>query len=247
MYQLFSLPLKYINKNDVFSVTGKIIHAAANQHLTPTTLELGGKSPVYLDNTANIETATRRILWGKCVNAGQTCVAPDYLLCTKEVEESFIATAKKVLKEFYGENVKDSPDFGRIINDRHFQRVVGLLKSGKIAIGGVTDPSERFISPTIITDVTANDPVMKEEIFGPILPIVTVKNVADAIHFINGRDKPLAMYIFSNKAQDVELMLQNTSCGGVTVNDTIMHLSMDTLPFGGVGMSGKFIIRLFII
>lgn len=220
------------------TMVGKIIQAAASKHLTPTTLELGGKSPVYLDNTANIDIAARRIIWGKFINAGQTCVAPDYLLCSKEVQEKFLRSSKTILREFYGDNPKISPDFGRIINDRQFQRLTGLLKTCNIAIGGDTDAAERYIAPTIVTNVKPEDPVMQEEIFGPILPIVNVDNAYEAISYISGNEKPLALYIFSNKKETVKVILDNTSAGGVSVNDTVMHLAVPTLPFGGVGSSG---------
>lgn len=219
-------------------IVGKIVHAAANKYLTPVTLELGGKSPVYLDSTANVDIATHRILWGKFVNAGQTCIAPDYLMCTKEVEKDFITAAKNVIKEFYGEDPKQSPDFCRIINDRHFQRVTNLINNTKLAVGGKTDAAERYIEPSIAVDVKETDPLMIEEIFGPILPILTVNNANEAIKFINSREKPLSLYIFSNDKNVVDLFLQNTSSGGVTVNDTLMHAAVETLPFGGVGNSG---------
>ncbi|KAJ8929571.1 hypothetical protein NQ314_017735 [Rhamnusium bicolor] len=197
-----------------------------------------GKSPVYLDQSADIDIATKRILWGKFLNAGQTCVAPDYILCTKEVEQKFVSAAKKVIKEFFGDNPKTSPDYGRIINDRQFQRLVGLLKNCNIATGGETDSSERYIAPTIVTDVKPTDPIMEDEIFGPLLPIFNVQNAYEAIDFIKGQEKPLALYIFSNKKADIKQILANTSAGGVSVNDTVMHLIVNNLPFGGVGNSG---------
>lgn len=220
------------------STVGKIIQEAASKHLTPTTLELGGKSPVYVDDSVNMKIAVKRILWGKFANAGQTCVAPDYLLCTKNVGKKFIEISKDILKEWYGNDASKSPDFGRIINDAHFQRIQKFIKSNTVAVGGNCIASERYIEPTILTDVKPTDPVMQEEIFGPVLPIVTIENLHDAITFIKKREKPLAMYIFSNRKNDVNLLIQNTSCGGISVNDTIMHLTVDTLPFGGVGNSG---------
>lgn len=220
------------------TTVGKIVHQAAAKYLTPTTLELGGKSPLYLDSTADIKIAVRRALWGKCINSGQTCVAPDYILCTKPVQDKFVATAQEVLKEFYGNDVKSSPDYGRIVTNRHFERLAGLLKDKRIALGGQTDAKDRFIHPTIITDVNPNDPLMQEEIFGPILPIVTIGNIQEAVNYINARDKPLALYIFSESKSDREFILKNTSSGGVAVNDTIMQLSVECLPFGGVGSSG---------
>ncbi|KAL7010959.1 hypothetical protein ACKWTF_014026 [Chironomus riparius] len=217
---------------------GKIIYEAAAKHLTPVTLELGGKSPCYVDNSVDISIAARRIMWGKFMNAGQTCVAPDYILCTKEVQEKFVNEAKSIVKEWYGDDVKKSPDFCRIINQANFQRITKLMETGKIALGGKTDPEDRFIEPTILVDVNGDDLVMQDEIFGPILPIVNVNNAFEAIKFINSKDKPLALYIFSNRKADRDAIIGNTSSGGVCVNDTIMHMAIDTVPFGGVGPSG---------
>ncbi|KAB0793510.1 hypothetical protein PPYR_13130 [Photinus pyralis] len=218
---------------------GKIVHAAANKYLTPVTLELGGKSPVFLDDGVNMEIATRRILWGKCSNAGQVCIAPDYMLCTRETQAKFIAVAQMVLKEWYGSNVKDSPFYCRLISDKHYDRLTTFLKDKRnIAIGGQTDASQRFIEPTVLVNVSPNDPVMQEEIFGPILPIIVINNPQEAISFINAREKPLSLYVFTNDADTKELFLNNTLSGGVTINDTIMHFSVETLPFGGVGYSG---------
>ncbi|XP_076257369.1 aldehyde dehydrogenase family 3 member A2-like [Rhynchophorus ferrugineus] len=220
------------------SAVGKIIHEAATKHLTPTTLELGGKSPCYIDKSADLKYSVRRIIWGKCANVGQTCVAPDFILCTKEIQDRFIQVAKTVITEFFGTNPKDSPDYGRIVSDRHFQRILELMKGGKIAFGGDHDASEKYISPTIIIDANENDAILKEEIFGPLLPIVNITDAYDAINYINARDKPLALYIFSKNKKDVDLIMKNTSSGSVCVNDTIMQLTVDTLPFGGVGASG---------
>lgn len=220
------------------TTVGKIFYETAAKTLTPVTLELGGKSPVYVDNTADIEMATRRILWGKFANLGQTCIAPDYLMCTKDVEKKIIEYSKKLLKEWFGENPIESPDLGRIINERNFTRVVGLLQSGKTAIGGRFDASEKYIEPTILTDVHENDPVMREEIFGPILPILSVNNLKDVINYINKGEKPLAMYIFTKSKKDLDLLIENTTCGGICVNDTVMHFAVGNLPFGGVGSSG---------
>lgn len=217
---------------------GKIVHAAANKYLTPTTLELGGKSPVFVDDSADIEVAAKRIMWGKTMNVGQTCVAPDYMICTKAVEEKFLKIVPKILKEWYGNNQESSPDYGRIINDIHFKRLVGYLSNGRVAIGGETNEKERYIGFTVLTDVKPTDPVMQEEIFGPILPIITVANVYEAISFIKEREKPLSLYIFSERKKDVFLILDNVTCGGVCVNDTIMQLAVENMPFGGVGSSG---------
>jgi len=166
---------------------GQIVYQAATKHLTPVTLELGGKSPCYIDNTVDIAKATRRILWGKLSNAGQTCIAPDYVLCTKDVQKRFVEEAKIVMKEFYGDNVQQSPDFCRIINQANYQRLAGMLKSGTAAVGGRSDPNELYIEPTILVDVQPNSPAMQDEIFGPILPVVNIENAFDAIKFINSR------------------------------------------------------------
>lgn len=220
------------------SAIGKLIHSAANQYLTPVTLELGGKSPVYLDHSADIKIATKRLLWGKVINAGQTCVAPDYLICTSEVRDRFIQTAKQVLHDFFGGNPQKSPDYCRIINERHFKRIVDLMtRNGTITIGGNFDASDLYIEPTVITDVKLTDPIMTEEIFGPLLPIITVKDAYEAIKLINSKEKPLVFYIFSNSKSDVQLLIENTSSGGLCINDTVMHMATD-MPFGGLGHSG---------
>ncbi|XP_015118065.1 fatty aldehyde dehydrogenase isoform X1 [Diachasma alloeum] len=221
------------------TTVGKIVREAANKHLTPVTLELGGKSPVYIDNTADLTIATKRILWGKFVNVGQTCIAPDYVLCTKEVQEAFVEEGKKILTEWYGENPKDSPDMARIINNNHYQRLMNLLNgNGKVVVGGETDSRDRFIAPTILTDVKPSDPVMQEEIFGPILPIINVDNAYEAIKFINERDCPLTLYIFTKDSGVRNLIIEQTRSGSICVNDTIMQFAVDSLPFGGVGASG---------
>nr|XP_018906702.1 PREDICTED: aldehyde dehydrogenase, dimeric NADP-preferring isoform X2 [Bemisia tabaci]XP_018906703.1 PREDICTED: aldehyde dehydrogenase, dimeric NADP-preferring isoform X2 [Bemisia tabaci]XP_018906704.1 PREDICTED: aldehyde dehydrogenase, dimeric NADP-preferring isoform X2 [Bemisia tabaci] len=217
---------------------GQIVRKAANEHLTPVTLELGGKSPLYIDSSANLDIATKRILWGKCINAGQTCIAPDYILCTKEIQEKFVQKAKKVLLDWYGSNPQTSPDLCRIVSNKHFQRLSNLLKNGKVAVGGQTDPVEKFIAPTILVDVQPTDPIMQEEIFGPIIPIINVENAAQAIQFINNRPKPLTMYVFSASKQIQDLFISQTYSGSICINDTVMHYAVETLPFGGVGMSG---------
>ncbi|XP_063002549.1 aldehyde dehydrogenase family 3 member A2 isoform X2 [Elgaria multicarinata webbii] len=217
---------------------GKIVMAAASKHLTPVTLELGGKSPCYIDKDCNIDMASRRITWGKFVNCGQTCIAPDYILCDKSIEGRVVESIKKNLKEFYGEDIQKSPDYERIVNKRHFKRIMGLLEGQKIAYGGEADEATCFIAPTILTDVNPDSKVMQEEIFGPILPIVTVKGLDEAIQFINQREKPLALYVFSDNKKVIKKMIAETSSGGVTANDVLMHFSVPTLPFGGVGNSG---------
>ncbi|XP_041365280.1 aldehyde dehydrogenase, dimeric NADP-preferring-like [Gigantopelta aegis] len=220
------------------NVVAKIVMAAAAKYLTPVTLELGGKSPVYVDRNVNMEVVARRILWGKCSNAGQTCIAPDYVLCSKDVQDQLIEQLKKIIPEFYSENPVESGHYGRIVNERHFQRVKKLMQSGTVAIGGDVKDDERFISPTVLRDVKVTDPAMQDEIFGPVLPIITVGDDNEAIDVINSREKPLALYIFSNNKRVVHNFLNRTSSGGVCVNDTLMHISIPTLPFGGVGHSG---------
>ncbi|XP_010293895.1 PREDICTED: fatty aldehyde dehydrogenase-like, partial [Phaethon lepturus] len=172
--------------------------AAAAKHLTPVTLELGGKSPCYIDKDCDLAVACRRITWGKYMNCGQTCIAPDYILCDPSIQSKVVENIKVTLQEFYGEDVKSSPDYERIVNKRHFQRILGLLEGQKIAHGGEVDEASCFIAPTILTDVSPESKVMEEEIFGPVLPILTVKSVDEAIEFINCREKPLALYVFSN-------------------------------------------------
>ncbi|NWU97831.1 AL3A2 dehydrogenase, partial [Upupa epops] len=220
------------------TTVGKIVMAAAAKYLTPVTLELGGKSPCYIDKDCDLAVACRRIAWGKYMNCGQTCIAPDYILCDPSIQSRVVENIKATLLEFYGEDVKSSPDYERIVNKRHFKRILGLLEGQKIAHGGESDEATCFIAPTILTDVSPDSKVMEEEIFGPVLPILTVKNVDEAIEFINRGEKPLALYVFSNDKKLIKRVISETSSGGVTGNDVIMHYFLSTLPFGGVGNSG---------
>lgn len=219
---------------------GRIVNEAAAKHLTPITLELGGKSPLYIDESVpNMETAWRRILWGKLINAGQTCVAPDYVLCTPALQKSLLEFSAKIIKEFYGENPQKSADLCRIVNQKHFERISKLMSSsGKAVVGGDSDASERYISPTILTDVSPNDPIMNEEIFGPILPIVNISSAEEAIDFIKKGEKPLSLYLFSTNKKTLQKFINETSSGSICANDTVIHLTIDTLPFGGIGASG---------
>lgn len=201
-------------------------------------LILGGKCPIYLDDTMNMEIASRRILWGKFLNSGQTCISPDYLLCTKTVQEVFLREACKVLTEFYGSDPKGSPYLSKIVNEKQFSRLTNFIKPDQVAIGGKFNLSERMISPTILINVKPDEPVMQEEIFGPILVIMIIKDLDAAIEFINSKDKPLALYIFSNNKNVQKRILNETSAGGVTINDTATHLTTENIPFGGVGASG---------
>ncbi|XP_060805416.1 aldehyde dehydrogenase family 3 member B2 [Amyelois transitella] len=219
---------------------GKIVYEAATKYLTPVTLELGGKSPVYIDNTVDIVVTAKRLLWGKFINAGQTCIAPDYVLCTKEIQDQLVDVARKVLKEWYGEDPQKSPDLCRIVNLRHFGRLETILDAskGKVAIGGNYDAQDKFIEPTIVANVTGTDKIMEDEIFGPILPIVPVANAYEAIKFINQREHPLVLYVFSNENNIQSLFTEQTRSGSICMNDTIMFYGVETLPFGGVGNSG---------
>ncbi|MEH2079639.1 MAG: aldehyde dehydrogenase [Nostoc sp.] len=220
------------------TAVGKIIMAAAAKYLTPVTLELGGKSPCIVDTDINLEHTVRRITWGKFINAGQTCIAPDYLLVNKTIKKDLIDGLEKSLKEFYGENPVDSPDYARIISQKHFDRLVSFLKDGEVVIGGENQPSERYIAPTLIDNVSLEDSVMQEEIFGPILPMIEYTDIAEAIALINSRPKPLALYLFSQDKNLQKQVLQETSSGGVCINDTVMQVGVSSLPFGGVGDSG---------
>ncbi|KYQ50830.1 Fatty aldehyde dehydrogenase [Trachymyrmex zeteki] len=206
------------------SEVGKIVRKAANEFLTPVTLELGGKSPVYIDNTVDISMAAKRILWGKCINVGQTCIAPDYMLCTLEVQKKFIEEAKKILHEWYSDNPRESPDLARIISDKHYQRLVNYLSDkSKIAVGGDVNPAEKFISPTVLVNVKPTDSIMQEEIFGPLLPIININNAYEAINFINSRENPLVLYVFSTSKRVQDLIIDQVSSGAVCVNDTILQ------------------------
>jgi aldehyde dehydrogenase (NAD+) len=218
---------------------GKIIMEAASKHLTPVTLELGGKSPVVLDSNVDLAVAAKRIAWGKFLNSGQTCVAPDYVLCMDPVKDEFIKQMAVVVEEFFGKDPLEHDDYARLINERHFDRIYKLMtSSGEVAFGGKVDRSERYIQPTVLKNVKGTDPIMQEEIFGPVLPVISINNVDEAIDFINDREKPLALYVFSANKKFSDRVVANTSSGGVTVNDCILHMALDTLPFGGVGHSG---------
>nr|XP_056708008.1 aldehyde dehydrogenase family 3 member B1-like [Euleptes europaea] len=231
------------NKFDYIMFTGsthvgKIVMTAAAKHLTPLTLELGGKNPCYVDCCCNLLSAAHRIAWAKFFNAGQSCIAPDYVICTADTQDRLIPCLRQVIHGFYGCNPQDSPDFGRMINDKHFQRVRALLDCGRVAIGGETDECDRYIAPTVLADVKEWEPVMQEEIFGPVLPILTVSGLDEAIQYINCRDRTLMVFAFSCSPQTVNRVLDCTSSGGFCGNDDLMHMSLVSLPFGGIGCSG---------
>lgn len=214
---------------------GKKVMEAAAKHLTPVVLELGGKSPCIIDKTANLKVAAKRVAWGKLLNAGQTCIAPDYLLVHEDVKDEFLALLAKAFDQLLGQNQQEAKHFVRIVSDKAFARLSGYLQDGKIYYGGKMDAKERFFSPTILTDVSADAPVMQEEIFGPIFPVMTFTGIAEAASFVVHREKPLALYYFGT---DGDYMLQHTSAGGTCINDTIMHIVNNHIPFGGVGNSG---------
>ena len=215
---------------------GKIVYKAAAEHLTPVTLELGGKSPAFVTEKADLQIAAKRIVWGKFINAGQTCVAPDYLYVAENIKAKFL---KVLIEEIKKRNYTDNVDhYCKIINERNFDRLEKMIDREKVVFGGETNREKRYISPTVLDHVTWEDAVMQEEIFGPILPILTYKNLETAMQTVVEGEKPLSAYLFSNDAKEQELFTQNLSFGGGCINDTLMHLSNDRLPFGGVGNSG---------
>ncbi|MBU5592003.1 aldehyde dehydrogenase [Clostridium sp. MSJ-4] len=218
--------------------TGKVVMESASKHLTPITLELGGKSPCIVDKDADIDLSAKRIVWGKLVNAGQTCVAPDYLMIHKSIKANFIESMKKYIEIFYGKDSKLSPDYPRIINSKQFDRLKGYLEKGNIVVGGNTAREELYFEPTVIEGVSLEDPIMKEEIFGPIFPLLEFEDLSEVIHFVNSRPKPLALYYFSENKTSQETILKNTASGGSCINDTIIHVASHHIPFGGVGESG---------
>ena len=233
---LLDEPFDYIFFTGSVAV-GKTVMEAAAKRLTPVTLELGGKSPIIVDETANLPLAARRIAFGKVLNAGQTCVAPDYLMIEKSVEAPFIEEYKKALASFFPDG--DMSGMVRIINDKHFERVCNILdNSGSIAIGGARDAETRFIEPAVLTEVPIDSPAMQQEIFGPVLPVLPYEKLDDCIDFIRSRPKPLALYIFSENKMNQEKVLNSCSFGGGCINDTIIHLASSHMSFGGVGESG---------
>ncbi len=215
---------------------GKVVMSAAAQHLTPVTLELGGKSPAIVTADADVKLAAKRIAFGKVLNAGQTCVEPDYLFIHESVKAQFIEYLRQALDGFFpGGNMANMPV---IVNDKHFQRVLKLMQGENIVIGGGSDAASRFIEPTVLDGITANSPVMQEEIFGPILPLLSFSDIAEPIDYIRSRPKPLALYLFSNDEQTQRQVLDSCSFGGGCINDVIIHLATSEMPFGGVGQSG---------
>jgi aldehyde dehydrogenase (NAD+) len=242
---LLDLPFDHIFFTGSTQV-GKSVMAAAARHLTPVTLELGGKSPAIVDDTANIQKSAERILWGKYINAGQTCVAPDYLLIHEACLGPFIETARKILEARYGHSQPErqaNPAYCRLVSEGHCHGLKNLLDQAvatgaKIAFGGASDQAERYMEPTLLTQVRPDSPLMGAEIFGPILPILTFRHLDDAISIIRAQEKPLALYIFSENESNIDFLVKNTRAGGSCINSAIIHLANPNLPFGGVGQSG---------
>jgi aldehyde dehydrogenase (NAD+) len=216
---------------------GKEVMARAAEHLTPVTLELGGKSPCIVDATARLDLAAKRLVFGKLLNCGQTCVAPDYLLIDRRVKDRFLAHVRKWVALQYGDAL-DNQGYVRMVNRKHFDRVMGLIDPSKVVFGGKGDPDTLKIQPTVLNNVSPEDPVMQEEIFGPVLPVLTFDRVEEALDFVNARPHPLALYLFSRDKRVQELFLRRLSFGGGCINDTIIHLATSRMPFGGVGNSG---------
>ena len=217
---------------------GKLVMEKASRYLTPVTLELGGKSPCIVDKNCNIKRAARRIAFGKYLNCGQTCVAPDYLLIHRDIKEKFLEELYRQIAVMYSENPLSARDYGKIINEKHFNRIMGLIEPEKVVFGGKSDPERLKIEPTVMDGVSRNDAVMQEEIFGPLLPIITVDSMKEAEEFVKKGEKPLALYIFTEDKKTARHFAQRVSFGGGCINDTIMHISNPNLPFGGVGNSG---------
>lgn len=214
---------------------GRRVMTAAAKYLTPVVLELGGKSPCIIDKDADINVAAKRVAWGKTLNAGQTCIAPDYLMVHEEVKDRFLEALGKAFAELLGSNPQESGHFVRVVNDAAFERLTGYFKDGNIVFGGHTDKAERYIEPTVLDNVSPDSPVMQEEIFGPIFPVLTFRNISEVTEFVTSREKPLALYYFGKNG---DYVLKHTSSGGSCLNDTILHIANEHVPFGGVGMSG---------
>ncbi len=217
---------------------GRIVMEKAARHLTPVTLELGGKCPVFVSKHAQVDWAAKRIAWAKFLNSGQTCVAPDYVLCDRAVSDELVKRLEHHIVALYGADIQKSADFGRIVNARHWKRLSGYLTHGRVVFGGKTDEADRFIEPTLIREPDLDSPLMQEEIFGPILPIVEVDNVEAGLQVTQARPHPLAMYVFSTKRREIDQLIERQPSGGVAVNDCVHQMTTPALPFGGIGHSG---------
>ncbi len=217
---------------------GKIVMKSAAEYMTPVTLELGGKSPCIVDETAKLKLAATRIMWGKLLNAGQTCIAPDYLLVHSSVKEKLLPLLAEAIENFFGKDPKQSPDFPRIISNPNMERLVPLIDGADVYYGGDFDMENKYFQPTILNNVSFDDAVMQQEIFGPILPVITYDDMEEVAATVNARPKPLALYLFSESSRQQKFVLERVSAGGVTINDTLMHIVNNKVPFGGVGNSG---------
>lgn len=235
--ELLKLPFQHIMYTGNGHV-GRIVMTAAAQHLTPVTLELGGKSPVYVDDSADINITAQRLTWGKWMNAGQTCIAPDYVLIKPDLVEPFTRAVIKQLKDMFGDNPQQSDNYGRIVNERHFERICSYMNSGNVLHGGKTDPTDCYIEPTLILNPSLDSPLMTEEIFGALLPIITIDSFDDAVAFVKNREKPLSSYIFTKDKGQQQTWTKSISSGSQCINDVIMFNAVPELPFGGVGPSG---------
>jgi len=234
---LLDLPFDHILYTGGSNV-GRIVMAAAAKHLTPVTLELGGKSPCVVLPDANLEVTARRIVWGKFTNSGQTCIAPDYILTDTDTEALLLPLLQDCITEMFGENPQESNSYGRMVNERHLERVGALIESGHTAIGGQIDAADKYIAPTVLTHVATDSAIMQQEIFGPVLPIVRADNLEEAIAVIRTGDKPLSAYVFTKNKRAERKFLEQVSCGNACVNDVMMFMTVHELPFGGVGPSG---------
>jgi len=232
--QLLKQPFDHVFFTGSHAV-GKIVYQAAAKHLTPVTLELGGKSPAIIDQTANLKVAAKRIVFGKFINAGQTCIAPDYILVHEAIKEAFLNVLKNTTKTFYPEG---SSTVGHIINQKHYERLMSLIDIDKVVLGGKHNKDTKYIEPTILDGVTEDDAIMQEEIFGPLLPIITYKDEQTMINTLKTKDKPLALYVFTSRKNFAKQLIHTLSFGGGAINDTILHVANPNLPFGGIGKSG---------
>lgn len=243
--ELLKLPFDHIFYTGSPAI-GKIVMAAAAKNLTSCTLELGGKSPTIIDESANIKTAARNVMWGKFTNKGQTCIAPDCVFIHESKQQAFIETCKEHVQKTFGETTEaqqQSPDYCRIVNERHFDRINHLLndaseKGAKIEFGGKVDKNDRFIAPTLLSHIAEGSQILEEEIFGPLMPVLTYSNIDEVIHYINKKPKPLALYMYSKNQKNIDKVLTNTSSGGVCINHNMLHFLQFNLPFGGVNNSG---------
>ena len=240
--ELLKLPFNHIFFTGSPNV-GKIIMSAASKHLASVTLELGGKSPTVIDKTANIDKAAKKVIWGKYLNAGQICVAPDYVLIDESIKTEFIASCKKWMQQFYKDQPKNSKSYARIVTNKHFERLKSHLENAKrldatIEVGGQLDSDSKYIAPTIVSNLKEEATLLQEEIFGPILPIVTYNSLDEAIDYINAKERPLALYIYSKSKANTKKIIQNTRAGGTCINNNIIHYANHNLPFGGTNNSG---------